>query len=150
MSHQPEPVPRALLVGAGALVVASLVGVGFARVTDIGVQRAPELRVVDKVTVVFRDEADGGVGVYDPESNEAVHIFGPGEGGFVRTAMRAVAHTRKVSGAGPEAPFELARTEEGRLLLTDTLTGRTVSLEAFGDANAGDFAQLLDKKGSDA
>ena len=131
------------------MIGVSVIGVGVSQIADIGLQKEPERRVVESVRVVFSDEPDGGVGVYDFESGATIKIFAPETGGFVRTAMRAVAHTRKIEGAGPEAPFELARTEEGRLLLTDTLTGRTVSLEAFGDANEQDFAQLLPGESED-
>jgi len=143
--HQPERIPPLLLFGAGALMAASVIGVGVARIADIGRQDAPELSVVESVTVLFKDEIDGGVGVYGYPDGTQIHVFAPETGGFVRTAMRAVAHTRKLKGGGPnDAPFKLARTGEGRLLLTDTLTGKTISLEAFGDSNAEDFEQLLE------
>lgn len=149
MSHQPERIPPPLLFGAAAMVVASVVGVGVSQVANIGAQETSAPYVVESVTVLFRDEPDGGVGVYDFESGDTIKIFAPETGGFVRTAMRAVARTRKIEGAGPEAPFELARTAEGRLLLTDTLTGAMVSLEAFGDENAHEFAQLLSERSQD-
>lgn len=153
MSHEPERIPPLLLIGLGALVATSVVGVAAARIADIGVQSAPAVRVVESITVLFKDEADGAVGVYSAENGERIHRFAPETGGFVRTAMRAVAHKRKVAGAaGAETPFVLARTQEGRLLLTDIATGETVSLEAFGDSNERDFAQLLpsNKKDDDA
>ncbi|MHA7871548.1 MAG: photosynthetic complex assembly protein PuhC, partial [Hyphococcus sp.] len=49
-------------------------------------------------------------------------------------------------GVGPDVPFELTRTEKGRLLLHDPATGRVIGLEAFGDDNLNDFARLLDQK----
>ncbi|MEL6212250.1 MAG: photosynthetic complex assembly protein PuhC [Pseudomonadota bacterium] len=141
--HKPEKIPPALLLAAGALIVASVVGVGFARLTDIGVQHTPEAQIVESITVTFKDEADGGVGVYDYADKSAIYIFEPGTGGFVRTAMRALAYKRKIAGAGPEAPFQVARTDDGRLLLIDMLTEQSIGLEAFGDENARNFEQLL-------
>lgn len=144
MSHTPEPIPPQILVAAAALVGASLIGVAFSQVTGLAQQNAPAEEIVEQVSVRFADEADGGVGVYDHASGAIVKIFPPAAGGFVRTAMRAVAHDRKQRGVGPEAPFTLARTASGRLVLTDSITGVSIGLEAFGDANEHDFAQLLD------
>ncbi len=150
MPHQPERIPLPLLFGAAAMVSLSVVGVGVSQLTDIGRQLEPEQHIVASAKVVFADESDGGVGVYEFESGQTITIFPPETGGFVRTAMRAVAHERKVSGGSADAPFEIARTEKGRLLLTDTVTGKTIGLEAFGDINAGDFAQLLGNEDGDA
>lgn len=143
MTHQVEVIPRKLLIAAGALMVGSVIGVAFARTSGIGLQQSPEPVVVESALVRFVDEADGGVGVYDYESGGLVHRFGREQGSFVRTTMRAVAQNRRLAGAGDELPFRLARTEEGRLLLTDDVTRLTISLEAFGDRNMQDFAQLL-------
>ena len=143
MSHEPERIPPLLLLGAGAMIAITTLGVGVSQLADRSAQEAPAPRIVERATLLFADEPDGGVGVYDYRTGTQIKSFAPETGSFVRTALRAAAHVRKVEGLGPEAPFELARTGEGRLLLTDTVTGRTVSLEAFGDANAKDFAQLL-------
>ncbi|MEM8772451.1 MAG: photosynthetic complex assembly protein PuhC [Pseudomonadota bacterium] len=144
MSHEPDRIPPPLLFGVGALVAASLVIVAIARIGNIGVQQTPEAQIIESAMLLFKDEPDGGVGVYAHEDGAQVHTFPPETGGFVRTAMRAVAYKRKIAGAaGPEAPFQLARTEAGRILIIDTVTGETVGLEAFGDANESDFIQLL-------
>lgn len=149
MPHQPESLPRFLLVGAAALMASSIAIAGFSQSTQIGALKAQDPQVVESALMVFKDEADGGVGVYDHESGAPIRIFERDTGGFVRTAMRAAAHERKITGGDAAAPFRLDRTANGRLILTDTITGRAVSLEAFGDANAEDFARLLPGEGAD-
>lgn len=148
MTHQVEVIPKKLLIAAGALMVGSILGVGFARTSGVGTQQSPEPVVTQSTLVRFVDEADGGVGVYDYNSGGLVHRFEREQGSFVRTTMRAVAQHRRLAGAGDELPFQLARTEEGRLLLTDGVTGLTISLESFGDENMRDFAQLLPSAGA--
>lgn len=145
-SHDQKPIPRPLLIGAGALVISAVLVTGFAQISGFGVQRQYEAQIVDSTMVLFKDEAGGAIGVYDYESGDLVWTFPSETGGFVRTAMRAVVHTRKLENIGPEEPFQIARTERGRLLLKDLATGRTVGLEAFGDANAREFEQLLTAK----
>lgn len=145
-SHAPEPIPPILLVGAAAIIMITVLGTAFARFTEIGTQERAETAITQSVMLRFTDEADGGVSVYNHDSGALIWHYPPETGGFVRTAMRAVVHSRKVAGIGPEAPFQLARTEEGRLLLTDPVTDLTVGLEAFGADNVRDFAQILDNK----
>ncbi|MEL7489170.1 MAG: photosynthetic complex assembly protein PuhC [Pseudomonadota bacterium] len=146
MAHDPEKIPRPLLFAVSALVIASVGFTGFATITGIGKQAAPTIDIVDSRQIQFRDQADGGVAVYDFVSGDRIWEYPPATGGFVRTAMRAVVHTRRVHGHGPETPFEIARTREGRLILKDATTDLTVGLEAFGAGNAAEFAQLLTAK----
>jgi putative photosynthetic complex assembly protein len=149
MPQQPESLPRFLLVGAAALMASSIALAGLSRVTQSGALKAQDSQVVESALMVFKDEADGGVGVYAYESGAPIRIFERDTGGFVRTAIRAAAHERKITGGSAQAPFRLDRTANGRLILTDTITGRAVSLEAFGDANSEDFARLLTGEGAD-
>jgi len=125
-----------------------MVVAGAPQVFEMAQQDARASQIVESVPLIFKDELDHGVGVYDYPDGNRIHVFGPETGGFVRTAMRAVAHKRKVAGIGPEAPFELARTTEDRLILKDTVTGQIVILNAFGKINADEFAQFLPSRGA--
>lgn len=144
MAHVTPKVPGPLLAAAGALAVSSLLLTGFARLTDIGVQKLPDIVAVERVALNFEDEANGGVAVVDHATGERLYTYAPETGGFVRTALRSFAYTRAKAGIGREPPFELARDGEGRIVLSDPSTGKTVDLEAFGDDNEKDFAMLLD------
>lgn len=100
--------------------------------------------VVDSVEVRFEDLDDGSVVASDAKTGSELGRIGIGVGGFVRVTMRSFAIERKQRGLGSDVPFTLARMTDGDLLLQDPLTHRTMLLNAFGPANEGAFAQLLD------
>ncbi|MEM1149771.1 MAG: photosynthetic complex assembly protein PuhC [Pseudomonadota bacterium] len=137
-------VPEPMLYAVGGLMLFVLVFVGFAKLTGIGLAERAEFTVVRSISLNFSDEADGAVGVYHGETGERIHLYTAGEGGFVRTAMRALTYDRDKFGIGQAPPFQLTETSEGILLLEDPSTGRRVALEAFSAGNAANFQQLFD------
>lgn len=141
-----KPFPKGPLIGAAALVavVLGLVGAHQAGVVP-GLQ--PEVRpaatVAASTEVRFLDRADGAV-IVSPVAGGPDAVVEPGQGGFVRVVLRAFAHDRRSRGLGSDAPFRLARGVDERLTLTDTATGRTISLDGFGSDNRRSFAALLE------
>ena len=57
--------------------------------------------------------------------------------------MRGLARERRMHGIGSEAPFTLTQWRDGELTLTDSATGRSIELNAFGTTNRAAFAALL-------
>lgn len=138
--------PKPVLIAVG-LLLASVTGfVAMASVTGVGVADLADQPAVERIEVRFLDEADGGVGAYDPVSGETLYVFGPGEGGFVRTALRSLSLDRRKAGFGPTPPFELQRSASRNVVLRDPATGKSITLRAFGDLNESDFAQLFDAR----
>lgn len=133
-----NPVTACFALATAAIAIAAFSPPPPARSVD------PET-MADRLSVVFRDEAGGAVGVYEAESGKQVGHYGFGEGGFVRATMRALAGDRMQAGGSADAPFELARTMRGQVMLRDPLTGKLVNLNAFGRDNANSFARLLDE-----
>ena len=127
----------------GALIACVLVFVTFSRIAGIGVVHLENEPSVETIEVRFSDEADGGVGVYDPVTGDVIHTFGPGQGGFVRTSLRALTYQRRLAGVGKRAPFEIQKSATGNIVLHDPTTGKSLTLDAFGDVNESDFAQLF-------
>jgi len=76
------------------------------------------------------------------ENNNQILTFS-GEQGFLRGTLRALARERRMRNLTSEAPFELALHQDGRLTITDTLTGKGIDLEAFGPDNVAVFANIL-------
>ena len=70
-------------------------------------------------------------------------MVAPGTNGFLRGVLRGLAQERLRQDAGAATPFVLTRWSDGRLSLTDPVTGRSVYLEAFGPSNVALFAALL-------
>ncbi|MGB3627815.1 MAG: photosynthetic complex assembly protein PuhC [Henriciella sp.] len=135
--------PKPVLVAVG-LLLASVTGfVAMASVTGVGVADLADQPTVERLEVRFMDEADGGVGAYDPMTDDVIHVFAPGEGGFVRTSLRSLSLDRRKAGIGPTPPYELLKSASSNVVLRDPTTGKSITLRAFGDLNENDFAQLF-------
>ncbi|MEM7660657.1 MAG: photosynthetic complex assembly protein PuhC [Pseudomonadota bacterium] len=114
--------------------------------TGLGKVSVEPEAAIETMSIRFADEADGGIGVYDPDTNALLHVYPPETGGFVRTALRALALDRRRRGIGPQPAFELRRAENGSLTLLDPSTDKFVTLGAFGKDNAETFGQLFAEK----
>jgi putative photosynthetic complex assembly protein len=136
--------PRGALFGAGALVVLSLCATGFARFSGIGTSQMADATAVHSRTLRFEDRADGGVLVYEANSDRVVEVLSPGgNNGFIRGVMRAFARERRLEDIGPQPPFELTQWSDGRLSIEDVATRERIELTAFGSTNVAAFARLL-------
>ena len=135
--------PRALLVGAGGLVVSSLLIVGIARLTGYKPAQPPVSAVVEQYDLRFVDRSDGAVLIYSSKDDKLVDTLQPGTNGFVRGVLRGLVRERNADQIGRSPPFRLTRWADGRLSLDDPSTGRHVDLEVFGPTNAGAFADIL-------
>ena len=133
--------PRWVLFWVGGILALSLVSVGLVRLTGNGPDQL-NAAVVQQRSLVFLDQADGGVRVVDGVSGATLKVL-QGEQGFVRGALRALTRDRHARGLGPSDPFELIARTEGRLTLLDPSTGQHVDLESFGPTNKDQFARFL-------
>lgn len=104
------------------------------------------IKPIDTRPIKFFDEADGTVRVEDGVTGEEVGRFGPGTGGFVRSTARSLVHKRRINKIGRAVPFDLIEWENGGLTLSDSTTGETVELAAFGKDNRKVFADMLVRK----
>jgi putative photosynthetic complex assembly protein len=142
--HHNQQFPRAVLLGAAALIGVSLLMVMTSRVNGIGTTRMPEARAVTVLDIRVEDRSDGAVAVYAADDDHLIMAFAPGTSGFVRGVMRGMARERRRDGIGHQPPFRLTRWSDGRLSLRDPSTGVVVNLEVFGPTNSAAFAQLID------
>lgn len=140
----PDTFPRWFLVGAGSLMLFSLVAVGLVRITGNGPDQKPLPAKMER-PLRFEDRSDGGVAVVDARTGELVSVL-QGEQGFVRGALRALARERRARDLGAEEPFQLIARTDGGLTLYDPSTGQKVDLESFGATNAGAFAKFLNER----
>jgi len=136
-------IPRGVLIGAGTLIVASLLMAFGTRVSGIGVTRLASVDAVATRMLRFEDRTDGAVAVWDTEQNDVIEVLAPGTNGFVRGVMRGLARDRKLLGVSHDAAFKLVRWADGRMSLEDPTTGRAISLEAFGSDNSKVFAEFF-------
>jgi putative photosynthetic complex assembly protein len=143
VAKQENSLPRGALIGAGSLVLASLLLVSAARITGYGPAKPPPSAVVERYDLRFEDRADGAVLIYSDASNRLVDTLQPSTNGFVRGVLRGLVRERRAEHVGPTPPFRLTRWADGRLSLDDPSTGRHVDIEVFGPTNAGAFADIL-------
>ncbi|MEL7480499.1 MAG: photosynthetic complex assembly protein PuhC [Pseudomonadota bacterium] len=145
--HDEIKVPKPLLIAVGCVLALSVAIAALASSTGAGVLKPRVEDVAASASLVFVDEPDGAVSVHAADTGETVHVFSADSGGFVRTAMRAIAFERRRRGIGSAPPVTLARTTDGRLILSDPSTSKSVALNAFSDASAASFAVLLQPEG---
>ncbi len=142
--HRPQSL-RIPLIAAGVLVSFMLTISAIAQWTGVGKWRAEYGPASQTLTLGFADRDDGAVVVTDAASGDEIFVYAPEKHGFIRGALRAVAHKRKLAGLDAAAPFEVVRHNDGKLTLTDPLTGSRVVLNGFGAPNAAEFSQLFDR-----
>ena len=140
--------PLGALIGAGALVLGSLLLVTFARLSGYRPATPPVSRMISSYDLKFEDRADGAVLVYRSDDNRLVDTLQPGTNGFVRGVLRGLVRERRAEQVGAALPFRLTRWADGRLSLDDPSTGRHIDLEVFGPTNAGAFADILIASGA--
>lgn len=146
-----DMLPRGTLVIAGALVLFALAVTSFVRIADIPPAASPALlrqtahiAPVESRNLRFVDRADGAVLIQDVDQRSTASVIAPGQQtGFIRGVMRGLARERKMSGIGDGPPFRLTLWRDGQLTLTDSATGRSIEMTAFGSTNRAAFAALL-------
>jgi putative photosynthetic complex assembly protein len=139
-----RPFPRAPLIGAAVMVGLTIVLVAVVRLSGVSVAQPTEGKPFAVRELHFTDRADGGITVSDAAAGDrVVDIVKPETGYFLRATLRGLAHQRLREDLGAGPPFRLSGWPDGRLTLDDTVTGRRVDLEAFGESNEVVFAKLL-------
>ena len=140
------PFPRGILIAAGATIALSIATAAVGRLTGAADSR-PTAAAVASRDLLFQDEPNGGVAVFDARNtSKPIEIVAPETNGFLRATMRGLARQRIRQDADRDVPFRLTGWADGRLTLEDPTTGRKVEMEAFGITNEEAFARLLTAK----
>ena len=128
----------------GVVLLACVLAVAAARLSGFEPADSPASDPVASVRLGFADSDDGSVSIYDWDSGVELQILAPGEGSFIRGVLRSLVRERRSRGLLIDDPFRLTRYDDDSLTLEDALTGRKISLQAFGPTNVSAFAVLLD------
>jgi putative photosynthetic complex assembly protein len=142
MSTAAAPFPRIPLFATVAVLGAALAISAAARFTGFATPPAPP-PVIATTELTFTDLADGGVAVHDYATGKTVATIAARDDGFLRTTLRVLVGQRAKENLGQEKPFMLSALAGGRIELTDTATGQTVELEAFGQNQINEFLPLI-------
>jgi putative photosynthetic complex assembly protein len=142
-AHTIKPIPRSVLISAAAMIATTIALAGAARMTGLGTTHMVQSAAVESLELRFADQHDGSIAVSESTTGRIVAEVAPGTNGFLRSTLRGLARERKRQGIGAEPAFRLVRWADGRLTLEDPATLRVIDLAAFGQTNAGAFADLL-------
>jgi putative photosynthetic complex assembly protein len=140
--------PLTALLAIAALLGATLLLVATARLPS-GAAATPQplsresVAVDAEAALRFEDRADGAVVILRAVDATVVAVLQPGTHGFVRGVMRGFARDRRSRGLHSGPPFLLTRWADGRLTLSDTATGRSIDLLAFGATQTASFVAIL-------
>ena len=141
-----KALPRLPLVLSFGMAVAALALVTGARLAGFSPQQeAVVSEVAESRLLRFDRDATGEIDVIDAATGETIAKAG-GEG-FVPGVLRGLDRLRRTSESSISEAYRLERLGNGRLMLTDTASGVTLDLAAYGQANARVFAAFLPSTG---
>lgn len=142
-SVTPEPRPRGGLIATGLVAGCIIVGLLVGKMEKVELAPA-DARPTMMRDLRFADRADGAIVVMEGSSEEVVDVMEPGDDGFVRGVVRALARERRRLEIGPDAPFRMVAWSDGRLSIEDTVTGHRAELMGtFGSTNTESALRLL-------
>jgi putative photosynthetic complex assembly protein len=141
--HHEQTVPRGAIIGAGAVMVLSIVLAVTARRARLAEHTDVEAPPIESVEVRFADRSDGSIAVLDAKSGRELTEVAPRSNNFIRGVLRGMFRGRKLESLGHDGTFRLAREADGRLTLEDAQIGRRIDLDSFGPTNSAAFATLL-------
>ena len=132
-----EMVPRVLVRAVCGLLLAVLVMVAYASITD-----RPPVAVAPAGDVVIKAQNSGAVRVFDTDG-VLIADLSMGQGGFISSIARTIKRQRILSKVSLVGPVTLTSDTLGRLKITDPSSGWSADLMSFGADNSGAFAMLL-------
>lgn len=141
-----EMIPAVLLRAMLFLVLAVLVIVTFARLTDrpLEATRPTGIPVVAERSLIIYGDMSGAARVLDANGT-LVADLGPEQGGFISGMSRVLSRERMKVGVADDAPVRLVRFADGHIALFDDFTGFEAQIAGFGADNKAAFARLLEE-----
>ncbi len=148
-----RPFPTAALIGAGLLVVTTVVGVGTIQLNkhfnhisnaspiDTGTPVVTrELRFVDQNDGV--NAYAGNVRVFDATTGAELPPLRENDG-FVRAVLNALNFERTKGDLSAPPVFELIRWSDNHITVRDRATGKFIDVGEFGSGNKAAFLRFL-------
>jgi putative photosynthetic complex assembly protein len=143
-SDRDQMIPRVLIRGLLALVLATLAIATFARVTDRPLVSTPPVSPLKAEAALILDAnaTTGEAQVFTADGTLLIALDAE-DGGFIAGVQRVIARERAKHRITQNAPVLLQAFENGRMAITDPATGFSADLMGFGATNAEAFARLL-------
>ena len=127
----------------GLLVLLALIATLSARLTGYRPASVAPSPVVESRSLLFTDLARGFIDVHDADDKALLLRIGPGEEAFLRAVVRGLARQRRAIDERRDIPFKLDLLADGRLVISDRISGEIIQLDAFGEPNTRVFLALL-------
>lgn len=146
-SHTPiTKLPLAFAFGIAAL---SFIVVAGARLSGFTPHQAvAEAEIVESRLLRFEATPTGEIVVVDAETGKV--IANAGREGFIPGVLRGLNRMRRTAEADLSHAWRLDSLGNGQLMLTDTATGLSLDLNAYGRANARVFTEYLAHRGENS
>ena len=140
----PEMIPRPLLLGMLALVLASLIVVSFSVLTGRPHVGAPQAAaIVKERSIILKGGGAQAVTVLDVTGKPLMDLP---HGGFITVIQNGMERARYTAGVDKLLPVRIVEYANGRLTAVDDYTGWSVELGAFGSDNRAAFERLMSQK----
>lgn len=137
-------IKRPQLIAAAGLVLFALFAATTARLTGFGVAKSPTAPVAAMRELRFSEGGGGSLLVFATDGDAPVGALGPDHHGFVRVVLKGLERDRMIHAVPLDAPVRLVELTDGRRLVEDPATGRSINLRAFGAGNTGAFESLFE------
>lgn len=150
-----RPFPRGALIGAAALVMATIIGVGINQIVKFSApasQAAEDESIVASRDLRFVDQGGGinafggSVAVFDHATGAYIANLTATDG-FIRAVLNSLAYERSKRNLSADTVFTLVMRAGNRMSIVDPVTGRSVNLGAFGPDNRHVFVKFLPEAG---
>jgi putative photosynthetic complex assembly protein len=140
----PQVLPNKLFPAIFAGLAAVVVVIGAMRLSGMAPVGHVDTGVAEEVLQLHvEDGKNGDVHVFNAHSGVLLHTYRRAEGSFFRATLRALVNDRRRKGARNEGDFVLERHAGGQLYLIDGVTGKRLTLNAYGPDNSAAFAALM-------
>jgi len=145
MKHRDrDMVPKFLVQAMFTLMLAALVLVGYARLTDRAVSSVvPHSDIVAEKSIILAGSRSDGVQVLDENGTMIAHSTDD-MAGFIDVIWMSVGRERIVQDVPSDAPLRLVRRENGQIAIIDDTTDWKIELIGYGQDNVAAFAKLFD------
>ena len=138
---KPDMIPKPLLLGMLALVLATIALVGFSVLTGRDRVGTPaDAAVVAERTIILQG---GGAQAVTVLAMDGTVLMDLPHGGFITVIQNGMERARLTAGVDKLKPLRIVEYANGRLAAVDDYTGWSVELGAFGSDNRAAFERLM-------
>ena len=143
-SDDKDMIPKPLLLAMLALVLSSLVLVGFSVLTGRAPVGVPKpAAIVAERSIILQGGGAQAVGVVAADGTLLMDLP---HGGFITVIQNGMERARLTAGVDKLLPLRIVEYANGRLTAVDDYTGWSAELGAFGSDNRAAFERLMSQQ----